>query len=203
MKAWLEVFRPLNISFGKEEYETNYVGLNDRDFLDAVGRIHKHTFSNEDKINLINQKLEYTLESLKKNIPLIPGVKNFVEEASKNHLFAICSGANIKEIKFVLSKVGWLKLFDPIVTQEDIEHGKPHPDGFNFALQKLNERTAQGSITPEQCLVIEDSPKGIAAARAAGMKCLAISNSFPKEKLSEADWITDSLADLDPKSISL
>lgn len=203
MMAWLLVFRPLNISFGKEEYETHYVGLNDHDFLDAVSRIHKHTFSSEDKIKLINEKLKHTLNSLQKSIPLIPGVEDFVKRASKNHLFAICSGASIKEIKFVLNKLGWLEIFDPVVTQEDIKRGKPYPDGYNFTLKKLNERNPTDKITSVECLVIEDSPKGIAAAHAAGMKCLAISNSFSKEKLNDADWIVDSLAEIDPNSISL
>ena len=197
MEAWLEVFRPLGISFAKEEYDANYLGLNDRDFLDAVGRMHNRPFPKEEKEVLIPKKLEKSLALLSKNIPLLDGVEDFIELLQKKCLFAICSGANKNEVNFVLKKLGWLELFDPIVTQEDVQKGKPDPEGYRLVLKRLQERAPSHKLTADDCLTIEDSPKGIASAHAAGIKCLAISNSFPPEALNEAEWVLASLSEFE------
>lgn len=197
MKAWLEVFKPLGISFDKEEYDANYLGLNDRDFLDAVGRIHNRPFPAEEKNILIPKKLEKSLALLSKGFPLLEGVEDFIELLQKKCLFAICSGANKNEVNFVLKKLGWLELFDPIVTQEDVVKGKPDPEGYNLVLKLLKERAPSHNLTTEDCLAIEDSPKGIAAAHAADIKCLAISNSFPPDQLNEAEWVLASLSEFE------
>jgi len=194
MQAWLQVFAPLGISFEKEEYDRYYLGFNDRDFLDAVGRTHNRAFMSDEKAKLIPIKLKQSLKLLNKEIPLMKGVQEFVERSSKNTLLAICSGANKEEVYFVLRQLGWYEFFDPIVTQEDVIRGKPDPEGYKLAWTKLRERIG-GDLKPSDCLAIEDSPKGIAAARAAGMKCLAISNSYPATTLQQADWVVKSISD--------
>jgi len=197
MRAWLEVFKPLGISFDKKEYDANYLGLNDRDFLDAVGRIHNRPFPAEEKNILITKKLEKSLALLSKGIPLLDGVEDFIELLQKKCLFAICSGANKNEVNYVLKKLEWLEIFDPIVTQENVQKGKPDPEGYKLVLKRLQERAPSHKLTADDCLAIEDSPKGIAAAHAAGIKCLAISNSYPPGDLSEADWVLASLSEFE------
>jgi beta-phosphoglucomutase len=197
MQAWLDVFRPMGISFEKTEYDSHYLGLNDRDFLDAVGRVHGRPFPPEEKEILIPKKLEKSLALLSKGIPLLDGVEDFIELLQKKCFFAICSGANKKEVGFVLKKLGWLELFDPIITQEDVQKGKPDPEGYNLVLKRLTERAPSHKLTVDDCLAIEDSPKGIAAAHAAGIKCLAISNSYPPDALNEAEWVLASLSEFE------
>jgi len=197
MQAWLDVFRPLGISFGKEEYDANYLGFNDRDFLDAVGRIHNRSFSADEKSILIPKKLKQSIGLLNKGIPVLPGVEEFIELTSKKFLLAICSGAMKEEVQFILKKLGWTKLFDPIITQEDVALGKPDPEGYRLTLKKLVERLSSHELSAENCLAIEDSPKGIAAAHAAGMSCLAISNSYPPDALDDAEWVVGSLEEFE------
>lgn len=197
MQAWLEVFRPMGITFGKEEYDENYLGLNDRDFLDAVGRLHNRPFPAEEKERLIPNKLEKSLALLSHGIPVLPGVEDFIELLQHRCMFAICSGANKNEVNFVLKKLEWSGLFDPVVTQEDVKNGKPDPEGYRLVIERLAERERTHKISPADCLAIEDSPKGIAAAHAAGIKCLAISNSFEPGALKEADWVLASLSEFE------
>jgi beta-phosphoglucomutase-like phosphatase (HAD superfamily) len=85
--------------------------------------------------------------------------------------------------------------FRVIVSAEDVPRSKPHPDPFLKALDLLNAVTVD-HIEPAECLVIEDSIHGVRAAHQAAMRCLAVSNSYPREKLAEADHIVDSLAGL-------
>jgi beta-phosphoglucomutase-like phosphatase (HAD superfamily) len=83
-----------------------------------------------------------------------------------------------------------------IVAAEDVERGKPEPDIFLKALDRLNAGNGD-PIGAAQCLVIEDSKEGVKGARSAGMKCLAVTNSHPAELLKEADVVVGSLEEVD------
>ena len=77
-------------------------------------------------------------------------------------------------------------IFDVIVTFEDCEKRKPHPESYLITAKKLN-------LNPDDCIVIEDSPVGIESAKKAGMKCIAVLNKYTKKQdLSKADIIIDS-----------
>lgn len=195
MEAWQGVLEPLGVFIEEEEFKTQYVGLNDRDFLDVVSKNHKHYFEDAERMDLIERKSAATIELLQKEIPLLPGVREFIEGASDGHLMAICSGANRGEIEFILKHLKWTEVFAPIVASDSVTRGKPDPEGYIRALEGLNER-AGTVVLADEALAIEDSPKGIAAAKAAGLRCLAVKNSFSSSDLSEADWVVDSLAEV-------
>jgi sugar-phosphatase len=76
-----------------------------------------------------------------------------------------------------------------LVCAEDVKRGKPDPECFTRAAELL-------SLAPCQCFVVEDAPKGIEGARAAGMFCAGIGGTFPLEQLSSANLVLHTLADL-------
>ena len=76
--------------------------------------------------------------------------------------------------------------FDVVVHGDQVARKKPAPDIFLEATRRLG-------LEPSSCLVIEDAISGIAAAKAAGARCLAVTTSFPPERLAEADWIAPGL----------
>lgn len=196
MEAWLKVLGPMGVSFDKEEYYRCYVGLNDSDFLDEIGRNHHREFTERDKGVAIERKAVRSHKILERKIPLMPGVDKIIPELHEKYPIAVCSGALKSEIMFILNALGWQDLFKPIVTQEDVRRGKPNPEGFLFVLKHFQQhREWTSELQASECLVIEDSPHGIQAARAAGMPVVAITNSFPKEHLHGADEIVSSLAD--------
>ena len=100
----------------------------------------------------------------------------------------------------VLEHGGVKHCFDVIISAEDVERGKPHPDPFLKA-HSLLARTRRENVTPGECLVIEDSIHGISAARSAGMVCLAVTNSYGAEQLGEADLVVGSLEGLSLREI--
>jgi beta-phosphoglucomutase family hydrolase len=106
-------------------------------------------------------------------------------------MLAIGSSAPRKNMDFVLERVGVAHYFDAIVTGEDVKKGKPAPDTFLKAAEKL-------SLTPNRCVVVEDAVAGVQAAKNAGMCVIALTTTRPRKDLTEADLITDSLADLKP-----
>jgi len=83
-----------------------------------------------------------------------------------------------------------LGLFDAYITGDTIAHKKPHPEIYHAAAAALK-------LAPEQCVAIEDAVTGVTAAKAAGMKCIAVTNSFPAGKLDHADLVIGSVAELD------
>lgn len=201
MEAWLGILEPLGISFGDEEYRTHYLGLNDRDFLSCVGRIHGHHFSGRDMSDLIERKSIAILSLLEHHIPVLPGVREFLEVTEKRCLLAICSGANRREIEWILRRLGWSGRFQPIITADSVQRGKPDPEGYIRAFEGLAERV-DDPLFPESVVAVEDSPKGIAAARAAGLRCLAVSNSYEPDALQQATWVVTSLAEADIEMLS-
>ena len=93
----------------------------------------------------------------------------------------IVSGAARSEVEMVLRAAG-LDVFDVIVSAEDVTRGKPDPEGYLLALRRLRLRAADA-------VAIEDSLPGIAAAKAAGLRCVAVLGTAPRERLGQADEI--------------
>ncbi len=196
MDAWLDTLETAGVSFGEDEYQTHYLGLSDRDFLDAAGKRHGVFFEDAKKRDLIDEKTQKTFRLIEHGIPLMPGIKEFVENASKDKLLAICSGAVRGEIEFVLKKLNWVKLFDPIIASDSVKRGKPDPEGYIRAYDALVAR-ADFALLPEDVMVIEDSPKGIAAAKSAGFYCVAVGTTFSKTDTAAADLRIKTIEELE------
>jgi sugar-phosphatase len=104
---------------------------------------------------------------------------------------ALASGSYVRIIDTVVDKLGFRPYFSVIHSGEHERVGKPDPAIFLTAACKLD-------VAPARCVVFEDSPAGVAAARAAGMRVVAVPDGFPKDypEFKNADLILDSLADL-------
>jgi HAD superfamily hydrolase (TIGR01509 family) len=103
---------------------------------------------------------------------------------------ALATGSMRCEAELALGSLGIRDRFQAIVTREDCVNGKPHPEPFLRAAEGLG-------LPSNRCVVVEDSPGGIRAAKAAGMRCVAVTHSCPKNSLREADLIVDDLGIVD------
>jgi beta-phosphoglucomutase-like phosphatase (HAD superfamily) len=74
-----------------------------------------------------------------------------------------------------------------------VRRSKPDPESYALAFARLSERYATLLTIPEKSVAVEDTPAGIRSAKGAGLRVLAVTNSYGAEELAEADWITDSL----------
>jgi beta-phosphoglucomutase len=101
------------------------------------------------------------------------------------------SGDRVK-VAFGMQALALNDIFEAVVTGDDVSHSKPDPEIYLIAAQRLG-------VPPAECLAIEDAPAGVEAAKRAGMRCLAVTNSVARDQLDMADLIVDSLAnDLSP-----
>lgn len=133
---------------------------------------------------IINEKESLFRELAPQQVSLVPGVKNWLAKADQlNFAQAIASSAPMENISLILENFDLSHHFDSIVSGEDLP-AKPKPDIFIIAAKNLG-------YLPKDCLVIEDSLAGIRAAKDAGMQCIALTTSHPRQSLNLADLVVD------------
>ena len=128
----------------------------------------------------------------KKSLPVVPGAAEFVHALQRSGVpMAVATSATPDNALLSLSHVGMERIFDIVITAADVANGKPDPEPYLKAAERLG-------VSATNCLVIEDSVSGIRSAKSAGAKCLALATTFPRESLSaeSPDWLVDSFADV-------
>jgi len=202
-RAFVEVLEPYGIHLDHKVYWDTYLGYNDRDAYRHINADNGNVLSEEQIDWLIDEKAVVFDEIIRRDGVIIDGVFEFLKMLKDNSIpMAICSGASWMDIENVFKATekrtgcDLAKAFKVIVSADDVIKGKPHPEGYLLALNKLNSILGQ-EIQPSECLVIEDSHWGIEAGKAAGMKVLAVTNSYPREQLEKAaDTVVDTLKTL-------
>jgi len=202
-KAMQEAVAGLGITLTEEDYWKKYLPLDDIGCLETICRDHDVFLNDGERVRTLQIKTASYNRRLGNRLPIFRGAAQFIESAARYYPLAIASGASREEIENTMEATGLNRHFLVIVAAEDFSLGKPHPESYLLALEKLNlllERK-KSRIKPEECLVIEDSIGGVAGARAAGMRCLAVSNSYPPEKLKEANKVVLSLEEVQVESL--
>ena len=189
-KMFQRVLHEEGLPLSEQDYYQKYVGLDDKGCFQAVLSAHGRPASPETVRRLVERKAALMLEQIKITPVVYPGIADFVKRTADRYRLAIVSGALRHEIELILESVSLRSSFEHITAAEDIRNGKPDPEGYLHALQALNRRAA---VQASDCLVIEDPIPGIQAAHAAGMRCLAVSTTYPADQLAGADAVTSAL----------
>jgi HAD superfamily hydrolase (TIGR01509 family) len=146
----------------------------------------------------INHEVVARMERLyRERLPLIPGAREAVGRCARWRL-GVASSANRPLIELALELAEIRELFSAVVSSEEVESGKPSPDVYLEAADRLG-------VPAPACAAVEDSENGIRSARAAGMRVIAIPNrAFPPadEALAQADLVLDSIAQLDSRAVA-
>jgi beta-phosphoglucomutase len=201
-KAFNRVLAKLHYQLSSREYYDRFLGLSDEELLRIVNKERNLSLSNQQFGQLLGEKANLFKEMAATEAGIIEGVPKFLNMLSDGRIpTAICSGALLPEIEMILEGAGLRNYFEVIVSAEQVERGKPDPEGFLLALKLLNKKLKK-SIKPEDCVVIEDSHWGLQAAKAAGMRAVAITNTYAAEHLKPADKIIAHLTDLTLSDLS-
>jgi len=184
-----EIFVELFAEHGKplsaQEYFDVLAGLSDPEIVRTwLGRDHP------DVDEVIEERITRYRAAVADGSSIPEELREAVRFAASEVPVAIVSGAARPEIEPVIQAAGIAECFVGVVPAEDVEHGKPHPDGYLRALELL------GGPDPADVVVFEDTEAGIAAAKAAGMRCLAVLGTLSPERLAQADAIVERI-DLD------
>ena len=185
--AWQETLAKRGIKFTKEAFTELFGTRNDFIVRSVMGRELP-----EGDVKIVLQEKEETFRrKATGNIKPFPGAVRLLNAIQKgNFKLGLASSAPKENIDLVLSELNLSGIFDCIVFGQEVSESKPSPQVYLLAAKKLK-------VAPNDCVVIEDSPMGVKAAKTAGMKCLAITNTHPRAKLEEADRVVDSLENMD------
>ena len=202
LQCFQRVLETVGLTLTERDYYQKYLGYDDHDCLLVAARDAGIELA-EGKIDeLTAAKTQLVQRAFAESIRPLPGAVDLIRAAAAAGVpLAVCSGALRDEIDLASRTIGVRECFRIIVAARDVARGKPDPEGYLLARSRLADATGQ-AIRAARCVVVEDSPAGIDAAKAAGMKVLAVTNSYAAEHLAAADRIVDSLtaaapADLD------
>lgn len=189
----------------EEAYFSRYLGLDDRTclrrFLEDVGEP-----APSDRVaRLVTRKsVYYQVRVHRDGFPIFPGAVELVKAASDSGLaLGLVSGALRGEVEGGLRQMGIEDRFKILVSADDVERGKPDPEGYRKGLEGLSSRPPLPDrlIHPHEVLAIEDSPAGLEAARALGLATLAVAQTYPPERLEAADHVLPSIEGLDLQTL--
>ena len=191
LAAFQRTLAGTGIMLSAEEYYARYLGFDDHDAVVEALRAGGRPTPDDQVQALMATKAMHFLALVRDGVRIFPGVPTFVREAAGRVPLAIGSGALRREIELILAQAGLRAAFAVIVSAEEVTAGKPSPETFLTALARLGEGVPD--LVAGECLVIEDSRAGIEAARRAGMRCLAVTNSYAVSELTGADLVVPSL----------
>ncbi|MBA7617501.1 Beta-phosphoglucomutase [subsurface metagenome] len=181
--AWQETFAKRGINFTEADFKRGFGIRNDAIIKNTLGEQ-----VTPDEIEAIAREKEATFRRIiGKDIKPLPGALELVKALDEGGIsMAIASSTTIENIHLIVGSLGIADYFKAVITGHDVTEGKPSPQVFLLAAQRLGAE-------PKNCIVVEDAVAGVKAAKSAGMYCVAVSNSHPQEKLKEADLIVASL----------
>ena len=182
-EIFCELFAEHGRPLSAQEYFDELAGLSDPEIVRVwLGRDHP-------AVDEVVERRIARYRELVADGSSVPGaVREAVRYAARRVPIGIVSGAAEVEIEPVIEAAGLGGLVAAIVAAEDVAEGKPHPAGYLRALELLD-----GGLDASDVLVFEDTEAGVASARAAGMRCVAVLGTLAPERLAEADEIVPAI----------
>lgn len=195
--AFRDILQTKGLAFSWEEYVSFYLGFDDRDaFREAFKRGGRALSGTELSKLALAKAAAFQRLAEEKGAQPFPGVLPLIKSLTRNVPLALCSGAVRSDIDPILRKLKLNRSFDVIVTAEDVSASKPDPASYILALERLAKAFPAKKMAADHCVAIEDTPAGIAAASGAGLRVLALSNSYAPEKLDAAEEVVPSLKNI-------
>lgn len=195
LRAYQAVLQADGIDLSKSEYYNRYLGYDDVGLFEALAKDRRISLTDEKIDNWVGMKSALVEEMLKSGAILFPGAADCVKLFAAQVPLAVASGALEPEIELVLEHAGLRPYFSAIASASDGVRGKPEPDLYLLAIAKVQNSVPQ-PLDRAACIAIEDSHWGLEAARRAGLRCVAITHTYPADQLGKADLVVDRLSDL-------
>lgn len=191
-RSWQQLFAEMDVEFSEETFRSTF-GRTNRDIFETLydgelsdGRIRE----------LGDRKEALYREQIRQDFPAMAGAAELIDALAEDRWkLAVGSSGPPANIALTLEKLERLDKIDVQVTADDVQRGKPDPQVFQIAAERLG-------VPPDRCAVVEDAPQGIEAANRAGMVSIGLTGTVPRERLQEANLVVDQLDELTPKRIA-
>lgn len=190
LESWRRLAAELRQSLTEQQIGSTF-GRTSRDIIRLLFDVHDAA-----SIHRLDTRKEVLYRDLVRGrVPVMPGAVAFVTDCHTAGLrLAVGSSGPAENVRLVCDEMGVAELFAEMVTGDDITCGKPDPEVFLTAAARLG-------LLPQQCVVIEDAPVGLEAARRAGMQCVGLVGSYPRETLAAATRVIESFGELDASQV--
>ena len=192
--SWVRMAEPEGLLFTEADFASTF-GRTSRETIFSVWG-DEHQFDDARVAKLDELKEIAFREIIAQDFPAMPGVTELLKALHADGFkLAVGSSGPSENIELVLDRLGIAALFDGVVTGSDVARGKPDPQVFLTAAERVD-------ISPRRCVVIEDAPAGIAAAHAAEMVCVGLaSTGRTRDELAAAELVVDTLNELSPETL--
>lgn len=187
LAAFQAVLGRRGLPLDAREYYDRFLGFDDAGTFREYERLHKITIDGIPK--LMREKTDMFIRSLRHQTVFYDGSVEAVRRLGQTFPLAIASGSRRDEILTILEAAALTDAFVAIVSADDVPRSKPFPDSYVAAAAALGR-------APRHCVAIEDSPGGLGAARAAGLRTVAVLTTSQREALAAADHIVDRVTDV-------
>lgn len=189
-RAWVQLAKELNKPFTRADFVATFGRRNP----EILRQLFGNDLGDQEVAELGDRKEDLYRAAARHGVELLPGARPLLEGLhAAGFQQAVGSSAPRRNLELIMELTGTTRFFEAIVSMEDTERGKPDPQVFQVAADKLG-------MTPGRCLVMEDAVAGVQAARAAGMKCIAVRfvGHHPEDLLQRAgaDLIVENLSDV-------
>jgi beta-phosphoglucomutase len=183
-QAWRDLAASLGRELSEGDFRRTFGLRNDAILRDLLGDLPPAEVE-----RLAARKEALFREAARGNISALPGALALLRLLRQRGLrLALVSSAPRANIELVLRSLDVETAFDVVLGEEDATRGKPDPGGFLLAAKRLG-------VPPGECVVIEDAPMGVEAAKRGGMRCVGVYRGRPREALAKADLMVESLED--------
>jgi len=190
--SWQRMFGEIGVEFTDEQFRSTF-GRTNRDIF---AELYPGQMTEERSRKLGDRKEELYREIIRENFTPLPGAVELIDAlAAAGFKLAVGSSGPPENVALTLEKLGRAGKFAAAVTGADVTRGKPDPQVFLLAAERLG-------VPPEWCAVIEDAPQGIEAANRARMTSVAVLGTTTRDKLAHAKLVVETLNELSPQRIT-
>ena len=191
-QSWQRMFGEIGVEFTDEQFRATF-GRTNRDIF---AELYPGQMDEEQSRRLGDRKEELYREIVRKDFTPLSGAVELIDALyDAGFKLAVGSSGPPPNVALTLEKLGRASRFSAQVTGADVTIGKPNPQVFLIAADRL-------SVAPERCAVIEDAPQGVEAANRAGMTSIAVLGTTTREKLDHAKLVVETLDELTPRRIA-
>jgi beta-phosphoglucomutase len=194
-EAWQALTRDLNLPFTRADFAATFGRRNP----EIIRQVFGAQYTDAEVAHFGNRKEEEYRDAARQGVSLLPGVRSLLEGLhAAGFKQAVGSSAPRANLDLILALTDTARFFDAIVSMEDTQRGKPDPQVFLVAAAKL-------AVVPARCVVLEDAVAGVQAAKAGGMKCVAVRfvGHHPEAALRQAgaDLVVQTLAEVSVQKV--
>ncbi|MCE3606352.1 HAD family phosphatase [Massilia sp. P8910] len=191
-ESWIAFFQRRGKDIDADEFFRATAGRQGKEII----RSHMGEHLNDDEVRALNDEKELVYRELyephRKTVTGFDGLIALAKEM--NVALAVATAAPNANITFTLDGLDLRRHFDTVVGAADVARGKPHPDVFLLAAERCG-------VAPEHCIVFEDAPLGVEAARRAGMRAVVLTTTLPAEAFADFDNVIHIASDFSELTI--